>query len=132
MDTKITIGGREIPMRFRMDQFAEAEETVGNMGKITELIIEGKRRVRNVVSLIRIMGNAGLKKAGEKPDLTDEWLMENMEPHRLKDYQEAVINCLKAEEQSEAKTEMNENEERDLVLEEIEQKKDPVNSHTGE
>ena len=128
----INIGERTIPLRFRMNQFAEIEEEVGNLGEVKEMILNGKKRVRNLVGVIRILGNAGLKHAGEEPDLTDEWLMEAMEPHALMGYQLAVIACLSKGGESQAAKEENETKERDLVLEEIEAKKDPVNSHTGE
>ena len=127
----VKIGGRTIPLRFRMPQFAEIEEEIGNLGEIQEILIKGKKRVRNTVSVIRILGNAGLQHAGEEPDLTEEWLNENMDPHALMAYQLAVIGCLQKAEKSEAVKEHEENEERDLVLEEIEGKKGPVNSHTG-
>ena len=127
----LNIGERKIPLRFRMNQFIEIEEEVGNLGGIRDMIIKGKNRARNLISVIRILGNAGLKAAGEKPDLTDEWLEENMDPHAMLAYQTAVIMCLSKESESEAVKEENENKERDLVLEEINAKKDPVNSHTG-
>ena len=128
----VNIGERKIPMRFRMTQFEELEEEIGNMGETTELFLKGKKRVRNIVTAIRILGNAGLKHDGQKPDLTDEWLTENMEPHAIMAYQAAVLACLSKGSESQAVKEENESKERDLVLEEIEQKKDPVNSHTGE
>ena len=128
---KIKIGEREIPLRFKMPEFAAIEEEIGNLGEIKELLVEGKKRVRNMVTAIRIMGNAGLKHEGEKPDLTDEWLMENMEPVYLRVYQMAVTLAMKKEEDSEAVKEEQENKDRDLVLEEIEAKKGPVNSLSG-
>ena len=128
----LDIGERKIPLRFRMDQFIEIEEEIGNLGEIRDLILKGRNRLRNLIGVIRILGNAGLKAAGEKDDLTEEWLRENMDPHALMTYQIAVIACLTKEGESEAAKEENENKERDLVLEEIEAKKDPVNSHTGE
>ena len=127
----INIGDRKIPLRFRMNQFIEIEETIGNLGEIRELILKGKNRLRNLISVTRILGNAGLKAAGQEADLTDEWLTENMDPHALMAYQIAVIGCLSKESESEAAAEENESKERDLVLEEINQKKGPVNSHTG-
>ena len=127
----IKIGGREIPLRFRMNQFAQIEEEIGNLGEIKDLILNGKKRIRNCVGVIRIMGNAGLQHAGEKPDLTDEWLMENMDPYNLLAYQTGILACMTRESESEAKNEKDENTERDMVLEEIQEKKDPVNSHTG-
>lgn len=127
----IKIGEREIPLRFRMNQFIEIEENVGNLGEVREMILKGRQRLRNLITVIRIMGNAGLKAAGEDADLTDEWLRENMDPHALLAYQLAVIGCLSKGGESQAVKEENENKERDLVLEEIEGKKGPVNSHTG-
>ena len=128
----VKIGGRTIPLRFRMNQFIEIEEEIGNLGEVKELILNGKKRLRNMISVIRILGNAGLKAAGETADLTDEWLTENMNPHALRGYQIAVLACLTRDGESEAVKEEEENKERDLVMEEIQQKKDPVNSHTGE
>jgi hypothetical protein len=126
----VPIGGRMIPLKFGMDQFAEIEETVGYLGDVKELM-EGKNRVRNTISVIRILGNGGLKAAGEQPDLTEEWLRENMEPQNIMIYQLAAIACRSRAEESEAVKEENENTERDLVLEEINKKKEPANSHTG-
>ena len=128
----VKIGEREIPLRFRMNQFIEIEEEVGNLGEIRELILEGRKRARNLVAVLRIMGNAGLKAAGNEPDLTDEWLKENMDPHQMAIYQIAAIQCLSKESASEAAKEETEENERDLVLEEINAKKDPVTSQTGE
>jgi len=128
----VKIGERTIPLRFRMNQFIEIEEEIGNLGEIKELLLKGKSRVRNTVSMIRIMGNAGLKHAGEEPDLTDEWLMENMDPHGLLAYQVAVIGCMSKETESQAAAEEKQDEARDVVLDEINAKKEPVNSPTGE
>ena len=128
---KVTIAGREIPLRFRMNEFAQIEEEVGNLAEVKELVLNGKNRIRNIVSIIRIMGNAGLRHAGEAADLTDDWLMENMNPHDLMTYQVSVLGCMTKESESQAQHEKDENEERDLVLEEIQAKKVPVNSPTG-
>ena len=128
----LNIGERKIPLRFKMNQFAEIEEEVGNLGEVRKMILNGKQRIRNLMKVIRILGNAGLKHAGEQADLTEDWLNENMDPHALMAYQIAVIACLSKESESQAAQEENENKERDLVLEEINEKKDPVNSHTGE
>ena len=128
---RVMIGGRDIPLRFKMPEFMAIEEEIGNLGDIREMLLKGKKRGRNMIGVIRIMGNAGLKAEGKEADLTDEWLKENMDPHALMAYQIAVIGCLTKASESQAVTEENENKERDLVLEEIQEKKDPVNSHTG-
>ena len=128
----LKIGKREIPLRFRMNQFIELEEELGNLGEIREKLTTDRHRLKNLIFCIRVLGNAGLKAAGLDPDLTDEELRETMEPHQLMAYQVAVLGCLSKENASEAQQERDENTERDLVLEEIDAKKDPVNSHTGE
>lgn len=127
----LNIGDRTIPLYFGMDEFIEIEETIGNLGELRDLILKGRQRLRNMIGTVRILGNAGLKREGKAADLTDEWLKENMDPHALMAYQIAILACLHRDGESQAVNENNEDKERDLVLEEIEQKKDPVNSHTG-
>ena len=130
-DIKIKIGERTIPLQFTMREFIQIEEAIGNLGEVKNLILKGKERVRNIVTVIRITGNGGLKAAGEEPDLKEEWLLDNMDPHLIMGYQIAVLACLSKDSESEAAKEESEGKERDLVLEEINEKKDPVNSHTG-
>jgi len=120
---KIKLGNREIPLRFTMEEFAQIEEAVGNLSTIDELLLKGKNRIRNTQKALRIMGNAGLAAAGEKADLTDKSVMEMMQPRRLVEYQTAAISAINAGMYVEA----NEDEERDLVLEDIERKKETGN-----
>ena len=127
----LTIADRTIPLYFGMDEFIEIEETIGNLGELRDLILKGRQRLRNMIGAVRILGNAGLKREGKEADLTDEWLRANMDPHALMAYQIGILACLQRDGESQAVNENNEDKERDLVLEEIEQKKDPVNSHTG-
>ncbi len=128
----LKIGDRTVPLRFTMREFIQIEEQVGNLGEVKELLMKGKNRLRNLVRVILIMGNAGLREAGDNDELTEEWLLDHMDPHALMAYQIGVIACLTKEGESQAVQEDNENNERDLVLEEIEAKKDPVNSPSGE
>ena len=129
----IKIADKEIPLRFRMNQFIELEEQLGNLGEIRDMILTDKQRLRKLVFVIKVLGQAGLKHAGEDAEwLTEDWLRENMKPHHLMAYQIAVLGCLNKEQESQAAAEENEHKERDLVLEEIQAKKEPVNSHTGE
>ena len=129
----IKIADKEIPLRFRMNQFIELEEELGNLGEIRDMILSDKQRLRKLVFVIKVLGRAGLKHAGEEAEwLTEDWLRENMKPHHLMAYQIAVLGCLNKEQESQAAAEENEHKERDLVLEEIQAKKEPVNSHTGE
>lgn len=131
-DIKVRIGEREIPLYFGMDQFIEIEENIGNLGEVRELILKGKNRLRNMIGIMRILGNGGLKQEGQEPDLTDEWLRQEMDPHALLAYQAVILACMMRDEETQTVKEERENKERDLVLEEIAAKKDPVNSHTGE
>lgn len=126
----VEIGDRTIPLKFEMPEFMQIEEEVGSLIDIQEFIMKGKKRVRNTLQAIRIMGNGGLQEAGEKPDLTDEWLEKNMKPLMLKTYQIALITAIERGSRSEAEIERDDTEERDLVMEEIQKKKDPGNSHT--
>ena len=119
----IDIGGRTIPLTFSMSEFAEMEEQIGTLSLIDELLLKGKQRIRNVVAALRILGNAGLKAAGGTPDLTDEWLFAHTSPRRLAEYQTAIFGAINEGMAMETK----EGEERDLVLEEIERKKEAGN-----
>ena len=118
--TTVSIGGREIPLQFCMPEFADMEEAIGNLSVIDELLLKGKKRIRNTAAAIRIMGNAALRAAGEKPDLTDEWVLNHMEPRLIVTYQSAVMAAIN----SGMSMETSEEQERDLVLEEIERKKE--------
>ena len=115
----IKVGGREIPLRYTMRELADMEEEIGTMDNFRDLIIKGKRRLRNMAAAIRIMGNSGLEHSGQTADLTDDWLLDHLEPGRLKGYQIAVLGAFT----DGWKMETNEETERDLVLEEIERKK---------
>ena len=118
--TTVSIGGREIPLQFCMPEFADMEEAIGNLSLIEDLLLKGKRRIRNIAAALRIMGNAALRAAGEKPDLTDEWVLNHMVPRKLAEYQTVALAAIN----DGMRTESSEEQERDLVLEEIERKKD--------
>ena len=120
---KIKIDKREIPLKFTMEEFAQIEEAIGNLSLIDEILLKGKNRVRNVCTAIRIMGNAGLAEAGQKPDLTDKSLMKVMQPRKLVEYQSAAIIAINQG----MLVETNEDEVHDLVLEDIERKKENGN-----
>lgn len=125
MENKFTveIGGREIPLKYTMRELADMEEQIGTMDQFRDLILEGRKRLRNMAAAIRIMGNAGLKEAGEEADLTDDWLLDSMDPNKMKTYQIAVLAAFTGG----WKMETEEEKEHDLVLEEIERKKEEGN-----
>ena len=121
----VKIGEREIPLRYTVRELADMEEQIGTMNQFQELIMEGRRRWRNMIAAIRIMGNSALEHNGEKGDLTDDWLLDNMDPNQMKNYQIAVLGAFTGGWKMERG---NEGEGvRDLVLEELERKKDAGN-----
>lgn len=120
---RVRLGEREIPLKFTMEEFAEIEEAVGNLSLIDEILLKGKQRIRNLATAIRIMGNAGLAGAGEKPDLTDKTVMNLMKPRKLVEYQTAAISAINQG----MLVESNEDEVHDIVLEDIERKKETGN-----
>ena len=120
---RVRLGEREIPLKFTMEEFAEIEEAVGNLSLIDEIQLKGKQRIRNLATAIRIMGNAGLAGAGEKPDLTDKIVMNLMKPRKLVEYQTAAISAINQG----MLVESNEDEVHDIVLEDIERKKETGN-----
>ena len=125
MENKFTveIGGREIPLKYTMRELADMEEQIGTMDQFRDLILEGRKRLRNMAAAIRIMGNAGLKEAGQEPDLTDDGVLDAMDPQKMKAYQISVLAAFTGG----WKMETEEEKEHDVVLEEIERKKEPGN-----
>lgn len=119
----LQIAGREIPLRYTMRELADMEEAIGTMDNFRDLMLKGSHRLRNMAAAIRIMGNSGLNKAGETADLTDDWLLDHMDPGKLKGYQIAVLGAFT----DGFRMETEEDQERDLVLEEIERKKEQGN-----
>ena len=116
----IKIGEKEIPLRYTMLELADMEEEIGTMDNFRDLILKGKRRIRNMVAAIRIMGNSGLSHEGKAADLTDEWLLDHLDPAQFKAYQIAVLAAFTAG----WKMETEEERVHDVTLEEIERKKE--------
>ena len=125
MENKFTveIGGRVIPLKYTMRELADMEEQIGTMDQFRDLILEGRKRLRNMAAAIRIMGNAGLKEEGQETDLTDDGVLDAMDPNKKKSYQIAVLAAFTGG----WKMETEEEKEHDVVLEEIERKKDAGN-----
>lgn len=119
----VSIGDREIPLRYTMRELADMEEAIGTMDQFRDLILKGRKRLRNMTAAIRIMGNAALAHEGQPADLTDDWLMDHMDPRRVKTYQIAVLAAFTGGWEMETASQR----ERDLTLEEIERKKEPGN-----
>ena len=121
----LQIAGREIPLRYTMRELADMEEAIGTMDNFRDLMLKGSHRLRNMAAAIRIMGNSGLNKAGETADLTDDWLLDHMDPGKLKGYQIAVLGAV-ADGMRMESAEGDEDEEVDVVLEELKKKAEPT------
>lgn len=92
----VNIGGRDIPLRYTMRVQLQIEEELGiDFSEINDKI-KGKKNTRMVIGLIRLMGNAGLKQAGQEPDLTDDWLIDHIKPGYTTSYRIAVMGAVSA------------------------------------
>jgi len=119
----VKIENREIPMRCTVRELAEIEEQIDTMDKLNEMILKGRRRLRNIASAIRILGNSGLRAGGGKADLTDDWVLDHMDASKIRTYQTAIMAAVA----DAFHMETNEDTVRDPVLEEIERKKEQGN-----
>lgn len=119
---KITIEEREIPLLFSLGAMAEIVDQMGELSDFSQ-IFNGKKRVKNAIKLIVILGNAGLEAAGKPADLTDAWVGRALHPSKLN---EAQIACMAAiADGMKVETKQAEDGPRDLTLEELEKKTTP-------
>lgn len=95
-NVSVNIGGRDIPLRYTMRVQLEIEEQLGmDFSEINDKL-KGKKNTRIVISLIRLMGNAGLKNAGQAADLTDDWLIDHIKPGFTTTYRIAAMAAVTA------------------------------------
>ena len=126
----VRIGGREIPLRYDMRVQLQVEEELGtDFYELQNKLNKDKKSTKTVIGAIRILGNEGLKAAGETPDLTDDWLMDNMVPAQIINYRLAAMAALVAGWYME--TDNSYEEKQDVVLNEIRKKNENTESPTG-
>ena len=70
------------------------------------------------------MGNRGLKRAGQEPDLTDDWLLDHILPKNLLEYRVAILETMMAGRYMETEENADEQGEVDIGLMEIRKKKE--------
>lgn len=139
----ITIKGREIPLIYTVLEMKTIQEEIAPLGRL-QYIVYGlnpddendtsgfglPQHLDAAAKLIRILGNAGLEEAGEEPDLTDRKVMRALKPAELFD---AVKICAKAMGEG-MESEIPDTQKKsgpvDVVLEEIERKKEKADSLT--
>ena len=118
----VNIGGRDIPLRYDMRAQMQIEEDLDmDCNELMDRLKQRKKTSRLVMGAIRVLGNEGLRHAGQDADLTAEWLEEHITPARVNLYRVALQAAITASWFME--TEDTE-KERDETLEEIRKKKE--------
>ena len=92
----VRIGGRQFQLVYNIRaQIQIDDELEMDFDALRDAL--NRRRKPNtkvVVTALRIMGNLGLKAAGEPADLTDEWIIDHMIPKDLFSYRVAALTAL--------------------------------------
>ena len=110
----IKIGGRDIPLFYSTYEMVQMQEDIGctafqlneevfgihrddeddpNSNVRFEVITDGEK-TKKLGTLIRILGNAGLEESGEKPDLTDKWVLRHIKPGMIMVYVVALVTLI--------------------------------------
>ena len=133
----ITMKGREIPLVYTTWEMKEIQEELGPLSKAIRTVLGrnpedeedtslygSAEHLKAMAALIRILGNAGLEEAGENPDLTDKKVLRALKPAEMIN---AINACMEAmnEGMSSEIPQKKKTGPVDVVLEEIEKKKDP-------
>lgn len=126
--TEIKIGGRIVPLSYSAFEMIEIQKQIGCTAfqlnekvfgirkeedennpnadpKISIGVADDPERLEKMGKLITILGNAGLEEKGEKPDLTDKWVLRNMKPALIIGYAIATMAEITAGNMMEAKHE---------------------------
>lgn len=118
----LTMEARGVTLRMYFDTAAwmELEEEFGSMEKMQERLDKDEHPMHINLKLAAITARCGAKHAGEKPDMTWEWLRDNLTPKQARKANTlaklAVAEGLKRENVDE------EDEAVDVVAEEIQKK----------
>lgn len=118
----LTMEARGVTLRMYFDTAAwmELEEEFGSLEKMQEALSNDERPMHINLKLAAITARCGAKHAGEKPDMTWEWLRDNLTPKQARKANTlaklAVAEGLKRENMDD------EDEAVDVVAEEIQKK----------
>jgi len=119
----VNIGGREIPLKYDMRVQIQIESEMDmDCNELMDQLRKSRKISGVVIHALRILGNEGLKAAGEDADLTEDWLLENIPPLYIKAHRAALMAAITASWFME--TDSSSEGERDLGLEEIRKKKE--------
>lgn len=136
--TSITLKGREIPLLYTVLEMKTIQEEICPLNDFSFAIMgmnkEDKtdrsgygspKHLDAVAKLIRILGNAGLEESGETPDLTDRKVLRAMKPGQMTELINACMKAMSEGMESEIpETESESDEPVDVVLEELQKKKE--------
>ena len=145
---EIIIGGRSIPMHYSTYETIAIQREIGctafqlkdevfgvekidedgeeTLGNIQLDVAKDPEKMEKMGKLIRILGNAGLEENGEKPDLTDKWILRHMKPSMVVIYALAMMTVITNGNMMEVKKEET-GEPTDVILEEAKAKKQQEN-----
>ena len=118
----LTMEARGVTLRMYFDTAAwiELEKEFGSLEKMQEALSNDERPMHINLKLAAITARCGAKHAGEKPDMTWEWLRDNLTPKQARRANTlaklAVAEGLKRENMD------GEDEAVDVVAEEIQKK----------
>lgn len=80
----MTAKGRELTMHFDNKAWLAIEEEFGSLEAMYELMDGKEKPLYHTMRMTAIIVNAGERKAGRTPDITPEWLTENLSPKQLR------------------------------------------------
>lgn len=80
MSMTITAGGRTIGFRFDVQAWLCVEEAFGSLEAMTRRMDGGEKPMEASLTLAAIEANAYERHTGGTPDITAEWLRENLTP----------------------------------------------------
>ncbi len=118
---RVNIGGRDLRLVYDMRVQLQAEQELDiDFSELNERLGKQKKNSVLVMKVIRLMANEALRIAGEPADITDEWLMDHMQPGYMTGYRIAAMAAVTAGWFME--TDNSYNEEQDVTLNEIRKK----------
>lgn len=143
---EIKIGKREIPLfystfemiaiqreigctafQLRDEVFGIVQEDEDDPMSVRLECVTDPEKTEKLGKLIRILGNAGLEEKGEKPDLTEKWILRNMSPQLIGVYALAAMGVIVDGNRAETPESDEKQAPVDEVLEEQNAKKQPGN-----
>ena len=115
--------GRTLVLRYDIQCMLDIEETCGTMDDAQKRMAgKGGKRAETVLAVLCAMVNAGQRHEGKEPDVTVDWLRDNLTPAQFERarvlIQQAIIVGMQRE------CAADDDREVDAVLEELRKKKE--------